>query len=847
MNIVLKPDNTLEMDDIHIEGHLFSVGRKEEPFASCCHESVSKLSRKHARIFEENGEIYVVDLGSLNGTKVNQQPLSDQPQPLKHGDQVEFSGLSFEVVIEGDTQNRKMRQVDDGDESTGFNEDKERAKSINIGLMLTPEGETNGQPIQITEFPFLVSKSEGVFYDNRARFDSVYQYISRRHAYIFIKDGGLYLEDLNSTNGTFRNDLKLEDEPLALASNDVVAFGNRHLRFRVKVIKEGGQDTAHSGDEAITTGDHDQPETSQSQVEVEPGTILVNRASPFLDIFCAESGADQPQEGQTQPPENQKGDSQHQGVEKENGKTPPSTVIGRVMVFITELKMALSGSTELDHNRPKKEGKGIVFAVLGLVIIVLLIALLFTRESTERELKTLIAERQYSQAARLANQYLSDNPNDTFVKSMAFDALLKAVIPEWQTLIQQGQFDEAADYLTQAIKNNIHNTRGVEALELLQLVSDFEQFTQSRKNAPLTHIYLTEVHIEGLIREWEADSDGHRQIMDRISVAVNEFNDTHSTFYSQLRSLKTEKGQYASAINTLTKQISLSLELGDDQQLQAVISDFIDKYSNIGGLNALKEDLQNYLLIKAAVDEGNPIALKQVAEHLTFHTPPFKQRVQSLLVNIPTDEFIAKIQHADELWSRGEFDRAIDELQTLQTSSETKLVSTLLDRYRRVNEHWKKLGGLEEKPYSRDQLIALYALLDREKDAYIWTALKDDFQTLEGDIKDQAKTYVNEAKKAWDKYLTRGGIWGALRLETTISETYREQAELLSDAYRSINEGSKLYDALGIQKPTSLSVLEEKIKGEATRQRKWINDLHLVLDLNIREAKVNQLPSEEQR
>ena len=57
--------------------------------------------------------------------------------------------------------------------------------------------------------------------------------VSRLHARITNEEGGTYLEDLNSTNGTFRNNRRLRPyEKQRLDEGDEIRFGNVVLIFR---------------------------------------------------------------------------------------------------------------------------------------------------------------------------------------------------------------------------------------------------------------------------------------------------------------------------------------------------------------------------------------------------------------------------------------------------------------------------------------------------------------------------------------------------------------------------------------------------------------------------------------
>jgi hypothetical protein len=59
-----------------------------------------QVSRQHARIWVENGSLFIADLGSSNGTQVNDIPLaSGSATALKHGDSVHFGGVFMKLEI----------------------------------------------------------------------------------------------------------------------------------------------------------------------------------------------------------------------------------------------------------------------------------------------------------------------------------------------------------------------------------------------------------------------------------------------------------------------------------------------------------------------------------------------------------------------------------------------------------------------------------------------------------------------------------------------------------------------------------------------------------------------------
>lgn len=62
----------------------------------------AKISRKHARIFVQNGEYYLEDVGSLNGTYINRGPrlMPGSPHVLKNGDELVMGKTFFKFVAE---------------------------------------------------------------------------------------------------------------------------------------------------------------------------------------------------------------------------------------------------------------------------------------------------------------------------------------------------------------------------------------------------------------------------------------------------------------------------------------------------------------------------------------------------------------------------------------------------------------------------------------------------------------------------------------------------------------------------------------------------------------------------
>lgn len=75
-------------------GDEVTVGRSPGCGISLSDSTVSQL---HARVFRREGQIYIEDLGSTNGTWVNRGRVSG-PVPLRKGDRLQFGGTVLEVA-----------------------------------------------------------------------------------------------------------------------------------------------------------------------------------------------------------------------------------------------------------------------------------------------------------------------------------------------------------------------------------------------------------------------------------------------------------------------------------------------------------------------------------------------------------------------------------------------------------------------------------------------------------------------------------------------------------------------------------------------------------------------------
>jgi len=116
----------------------------------------------------------------------------------------------------------------DGDQAA-----RTRTISIEVSVL-----NTGGKMLLSADREILVGRldaAHGIFPELDMTTDGgLEQGVSRRHARIYTRDGTCFLEDLDSTNGTFLNGERVTPYlPYAFHDGDALAFGTMRLQVRI--------------------------------------------------------------------------------------------------------------------------------------------------------------------------------------------------------------------------------------------------------------------------------------------------------------------------------------------------------------------------------------------------------------------------------------------------------------------------------------------------------------------------------------------------------------------------------------------------------------------------------------
>ncbi|MBI2275946.1 MAG: FHA domain-containing protein [Dechloromonas sp.] len=798
--MVLKPISHPELEDIRIEDNLFAIGRSEFPFATYGPAIAAELSRRHARIFSEFGAVYIADLGSKNGTTVNGVAVRQRPSKLRDGDEIRFGQLSFRLQLSTPAEPR-------------------RPATRLLSLTLTPQRSDLGlQPIVITQFPFLLSKTDDIFASYRTQYPHQVNYISRRHAHIFLKHGAPYVEDLGSTNGTFIGGKRLDEHAVALQEGDQVAFGGHHLVFRVSLQVEVINEPTLTRLSPVAAG---APAAADSDK-----TTFVAAADSFLDIFCVDTAQ--------QLEDEVNDEAAAEAVAAASADGPPRKPT-KLAIFIAELKGALASDEPTGGKRMLQTGIAVAAGVLLLALG------LYFSGAPERELKDLLADGDYALAATAARRSLERDPDNPELQALGTAALLKASLPNWLSLIKGRDFAGAAAAVATMKELGKGNAEVQPLLRELEWIGALENYVsaQGRDDAPI-QIYADEEIMGALLKQWDDDVQGHQRAYTAISSQVPEFRDWYAEALSHLRKLQSDNSVYLAAAERLKATIATALGRDQPETLDAVLSEYADKYPRLGGVDRLQADLHQYTELEEAVRARRLGPLVALLANLRLTTPPFQERLRTLTANgrLPAADVVAQYQSAAKAWQDGDPKQAMDGLQKLKGGPWAEGLAGEIEHKKKVVELFAELPAARGSSAYEERLLAFYGVLDPGTDGHFIKATEADLAQIREPALKRAQDLLVRAQLRWRQYRDNGSIEGAQRLESEISKQFRSQARLLAEAQDGALQGMRIYTQLKAEIPAPWRGLQGEIRAEAELQRNSLQELSQKLDPGLLKAKL---------
>lgn len=204
-----------------------SIGRMEENVVTL---PTQGISRQHAKIVRADENFFLMDLGSGNGTLLNGTKVrANEKNLLRNND-----------LISIDTYDLRFYLTDEALESS-YNEEITESDILEVKLLKKVIKALDKETVPSLEVLNGVAEGKKIYFtdemgelvigrDPSCDFPINEFVISRKHAKISKRWGGIVIRDLESKNGSFINNRRIVEE--FLHDGDRIAFGTIVLMFR---------------------------------------------------------------------------------------------------------------------------------------------------------------------------------------------------------------------------------------------------------------------------------------------------------------------------------------------------------------------------------------------------------------------------------------------------------------------------------------------------------------------------------------------------------------------------------------------------------------------------------------
>lgn len=100
---------------------------------------------------------------------------------------------------------------------------------MQVTLLVVAEGKWKGKTIPARPLPFLIGR------DSKCHLRPASPLVSKRHCAILVRDNKVFVQDLNSTNGTFVNDRQIKGE-VEVKNEDRLIIGPLAFALRIQAL-----------------------------------------------------------------------------------------------------------------------------------------------------------------------------------------------------------------------------------------------------------------------------------------------------------------------------------------------------------------------------------------------------------------------------------------------------------------------------------------------------------------------------------------------------------------------------------------------------------------------------------
>lgn len=800
MQVILKPVSHPELEEIIVTHDLFAIGRHETPFCDYEKSIVAKLSKRHARLFAQDGKLFLADLGSLNGTACNGQPIKHALVEVKHGDELGFGRLTFEVNIIELPQARAT-QADE---------------PANLKLVLTPERQRGVlEPIVISSFPFLINKQSEILARYKEKLPKQLHYVSRRHAHIFARNGKLLVEDLGSTNGTFVNGEQLDEHAHVLEDGDVLAFGSDQLVYQVHILTAEDSATTKLPDE-LSSADGAEGDAS----EIDNRTIFVDSATSFIDVYFV---------GEEAQPADE--------LEASNGVDSPARSNNQKAMLARELKRSFFGAQAFSTR-----------VRWGLVLLVTVTvaggAFYYWQAIPVRTLETALAQDRFYDAVLAGEQVLEGEPDDKRIAGLATEAAVKHFIPRWIEGVDAGDFVAANQVITEAQNATTSNVDDDSIWAVLDWSTGLLAFMSQREGDPDPNRMFTDDEVlDELLTEWQSNNRLYSRELGRTAQIAPQFEPNQNEIFRNVRLARALQIDLE-PVQAFKQQLHEQLGQGSLPGVTELVDTFLADEVNAAITQALRADVIRLERLLELVQGERWLAAYRQLDAEPFVTDPFQTYAAGLPgQQIPDAQAVAQFAEVESNWRDGSYEDAIAGLNALLAGRWSATAEDMLAGYQRKLTAYRSLIDLDKDSQNyADRVFDLYQSLAEGADAHMIAQLEGEFQNLAQAAVQRASGYARNAERAWRQYEDLGRIQTTHRLEGAVTPAFRQRAAALSTNAAELQRAAAIYARINRPLPAEIAQARERLRQELRLQRNALENLS-VINEPVRRAKLQLIPA----
>lgn len=747
------------------------------------------LESRHARIIRESNRTLLLDLSESGATLRNGEPAGSAPVALDAGDILQFGeSLTFRVDAMSASDPQLTRMM------------TERAPELQ--LLLTPLQEGGPEaPIAVSDFPFLVSSSDGHFAGYQAALPGPSSYLSRRHAHIYQQDNELLIEDLGSTNGTWVNGDALGDQARPLAHGDEVRFGHRAFSFSVDIAEL-------------------QPEQADTQRVIPDGTVMISSAGSFLDVYCDD------------------GETAEEPATKDTAAAEPAfSAPDRVSELWRDLRLHWQ---QWPYRRARQIG---LFIALPLLLAGLLLGAVL-QDNRPEQVQALLAEGNGTAGLALAVTYADDHPDDAGARELVRTTFEASLLPVWIEYMQAEQPQAALRAVSEhvALAPSMAADRSA---ELLRWMSELAAFLQPSGGSVVASVASDNPDLRTFAQRWRNSADHHTRLLRRFTDVYPAMAPIHTRAMSGVRAIQGQGADQMAAVTDLHAELASLLEDGEAEPAQARFERFQREHPEVRHLAAFETDLERMLAIAEARRAQALDRFLALASDGEFETPYFRKLGAPIsLEQRQAAQAKRLLEQSNRLWREGKLADAVESLASVEDAGPwTGLAAAQRAYYQSLQQGFASLLGQVGEASYPDALIDFYVGLDPKEDAFLRTALADDFAAQRARAAERAETLAAEGAERWATFeQTFQGIGGGLRLENQVSDAFRELASQLTQALDLLQRAHRLYPLLDLEAPAALAGNHQQAVDEVSRQRNALESLRFVLGDDLVRDKLALLP-----